>query len=122
MSALNGCRYCAGVHTATAVYLGVAEGTVARVRDDVTLAAAEPRLRPLLAYARKLTQAPASLTQMDADAVFAAGWAEPALHDAVAVCCLFNFMTRYVGAWGSRRMPSTSPWRARDWANTATMR
>ena len=82
VSALNGCRYCTGVHTATAEFLGVPTGTVARLTDDVALAAAPPKLRPLLAYARKLTQSPAGITQADADAVFDAGWEEQALHDA----------------------------------------
>ena len=100
VSSLNGCRYCAGVHTAVVEFMGVAEGTVARLKDDVTLAAAAPKLRPLLAYARKLTQSPAGITQADADAVFDAGWEEQALHDAVAVCCLFNFMNRYVEGLG----------------------
>ena len=40
------------------------------------------------------------MTQADADAVYAAGWDEQALHDAVAVCALFNFMNRYVQGLG----------------------
>lgn len=100
VSSLNGCRYCTGVHTATAEFLGVPAGTVARLADDDEFAAAEPRLRPILAYARKLTRSPTSITQADADAVLDAGWDEQALHDAVAVCCLFNFMNRYVEGLG----------------------
>jgi hypothetical protein len=34
------------------------------------------------------------ITPEDADAMLAAGWAEQALHDAVAVCGLFNMMNR----------------------------
>ena len=38
----------------------------------------------------------------DAEAVFAAGWDERALHDAVLVCALFNFMNRMVEGLGIR--------------------
>jgi hypothetical protein len=43
---------------------------------------------------------PTRMRQADADAVFAAGWDEAALHSAIAVCCLFNFMNRLVEAHG----------------------
>ena len=36
----------------------------------------------------------------DAEAVFAAGWHEQALHDAVSVCSLFNLMNRLVDGLG----------------------
>ena len=41
---------------------------------------------------------PTRMTQ--ADAVFAAGWDEAALHSAIAVCCVFNFMNRLVDGHG----------------------
>ena len=40
------------------------------------------------------------MTPGDAEAVFAAGWDERALHDAVNVVCLFNFMNRLVEGHG----------------------
>jgi alkylhydroperoxidase family enzyme len=54
----------------------------------------------VLRYVGKLTATPAKLTQADADAVFAAGWDEQALYDAVLVCALFNFMNRMVDGLG----------------------
>ena len=48
----------------------------------------------------KLTQTPARMTEQDAKAVFAAGWSEAALYDAVKVCALFNFMNRIVEGTG----------------------
>jgi hypothetical protein len=47
------------------------------------------------------------MTQSDADAVFAAGWGEAELHDAVLTTCLFNFMNRLLeghGVKGSREL------------------
>jgi hypothetical protein len=45
------------------------------------------------------------MTQADADAVYAAGWNERALYDAVLVCCLFNFMNRVVEGLGLTPIP-----------------
>jgi hypothetical protein len=45
------------------------------------------------------------MTQHDADAVFAAGWDEAALHDAVLTVCLFNFMNRLVEGHGVKGTP-----------------
>ncbi|HKN56247.1 MAG TPA: peroxidase, partial [Amycolatopsis sp.] len=42
------------------------------------------------------------MTEADAEAVFAAGWDESALHTAVLVCALFNFMNRMVEGLGIR--------------------
>ena len=65
----------------------------------------ELRLEPILAYAKKLTLTPTRLTQADADAVFAAGWSERALHDAVLTTCLFNFMNRLLEGHGCHGNP-----------------
>jgi hypothetical protein len=40
------------------------------------------------------------MTAADAEAVLAAGWEEPALHDAASVCGLFNLMNRLVEGLG----------------------
>ncbi len=58
------------------------------------------RLKPLLRYARKLTLTPSKITPGDAEALLAAGWEEQALHDAVAICGLFNLMNRLVEGLG----------------------
>ena len=49
--------------------------------------------------------------QDDADAVFAAGWDEKALHDAIAVTARMNFMCRLVQGYGFTPM---SPEKARE--------
>lgn len=100
VSGLNQCRYCHGVHTVTAERFGVPEGLLQDLMTDPERADIEEKLRPLLAYVRKLTEAPARLTDADARAVYEAGFDERALHDAVAVAALFNFMNRYVDGLG----------------------
>jgi alkylhydroperoxidase family enzyme len=67
---------------------------------DLATAPVDSKLRPILAFVKKLTLTPARMTQADADAVFAAGWDEAALHSAIAVCCVFNFMNRLVDGHG----------------------
>jgi uncharacterized peroxidase-related enzyme len=100
VSAINGCRYCRGVHTATAEVLGFAAGTVGALMGEIDKAAVDDRLKPILHYAAKLTRQSDGLTQADADAVFAVVWDDQALHDAVSVCALFNFMNRLVEGLG----------------------
>ncbi|MFQ5973614.1 MAG: carboxymuconolactone decarboxylase family protein, partial [Alphaproteobacteria bacterium] len=100
VSRLNACRYCAGVHTAVAEDNGVAAGTVEALIDDLNAADVEPKLAPILAYVRKLTEAPHRMGRADYDAVMAAGWDERALGDAIAICALFNFFNRLVEGHG----------------------
>jgi uncharacterized peroxidase-related enzyme len=100
VSGLNACGYCHGVHTATAEAFGIGEGTLAALLEDVDTAPVAERMKPVLRYARKLTLTPSKMTPGDAEAVLAAGWEEQALHDAVAVCGLFNLMNRLVEGLG----------------------
>lgn len=100
VSGLNACHYCHGVHTATAEQFGVAEGLLVQLLDDPLQAPVDDRMKPVLAYVKKLTLTPSHMTPADAEGVFAAGWNEQALHDAVSVCALFNFMNRFVQGMG----------------------
>ena len=100
VSGLNQCRYCHGVHTVVAERFGVPEGLLQDLMTDPETAAVEAKLRPLLAYVRKLTETPSRLTGHDAQVIYDAGWDERAVHDAVAVAALYNFMNRYVEGLG----------------------
>jgi AhpD family alkylhydroperoxidase len=71
VSGLNACRYCHGVHQATAQAFGVGEGTLAALLTDVGTAEVPERMKPLLRYAAKLTLTPAKITPEDAEAVLA---------------------------------------------------
>ena len=63
------------------------------------------KLKPVLAYIRTLTLTPTRMTQKDADSVYKAGWDERALYDAVQICCLYNFMNRFVEGLGLMPRP-----------------
>jgi uncharacterized peroxidase-related enzyme len=100
VSGVNECGYCHGVHTATAEAFGIPEGLLEALLADLDTAPVDEKIRAVLRYVGKLTTAPARLTDDDAAAVLAAGWDERALHDAVIVCALFNFMNRMVNGLG----------------------
>jgi uncharacterized peroxidase-related enzyme len=100
VSGLNDCQYCYGVHAETAAAFGVDAAVFEELLADVDTARVDLRLKPILKFARQLTLAPAKATQALADAVFAAGWTEADLHDAVLTVGLFNLMNRLLEGHG----------------------
>jgi uncharacterized peroxidase-related enzyme len=100
VSGLNECQYCFGVHAETARLFGMPEEQLRKLLFDPDHVEMEPRMRPLLEYVRRLALSPQQLVQADADAVFAAGWSERALHDAILTTCLFSFMNRLLDGHG----------------------
>ncbi len=100
VSGLNACRYCHGVHEATARAFGLPPGVLDALLADVDAAPIDTHLKPLLRYARKLTLEPARMTQRDVDAMLEQGLGEQAALDVAAVCGLFNLMNRLVEGAG----------------------
>ena len=101
VSGINRCQYCHGVHAETAkAYDDIPREAVDRMFADLETAGFEERLKPILRLARKLTEAPAGVTEKDTRAVLDAGWSEEALHDAIMVVCCFNFMNRLLEGHG----------------------
>ena len=86
VSGVNACRYCHGAHASVAKLFGVPEVLIRDLVADVQTAPVEEKLRPVFAYLSKLTLTPTRMTQADAEAVYAAGWDERALYDAVLIC------------------------------------
>lgn len=105
VSGVNACRYCHGAHTAAAKQFGVSEQLISDLLANVRTAGIDTKMVPILDYVRKLTLAPTTMTQADADAVYAAGWSERALYDAIQICCLYNFMNRFVEGIGLTPIP-----------------
>lgn len=102
VSGVNACGYCHGVHTVTAEACGIEAGAAPAAVSDLDTAPVDEKMRPVLRYVGKLTREPSSVTRADADEVLAAGWNEDALHSAIMVCALFNFMNRMVEGHGIR--------------------
>lgn len=99
-AAVAGCEFVGGAHAEVAYAWGVEPGLVERLVQDFDATALEPRLKALLAFVGKLAVQPGAIGQADADAVFAAGWDEQALHDAIAVTARAAFMQRLVQGLG----------------------
>ena len=99
-SGVAGCKFVYGAHSEVAYAWGIKHGMLDRLLDDLDTAPVEARLKPLLAFVRKLTLTPGEMSQADADAVFKAGWNEQALQDAIAVTARAAFMQRLVEGHG----------------------
>lgn len=100
VSGINQCRYCHGVHAETAKAYGISADAIDAMFEEGGEAGFGGKMAPLLKVARKLTKAPSSITEADAQAVYDAGWDEQALHDAIMVICCFNFMNRLLEGHG----------------------
>jgi len=105
VSALNGCTYCAGIHESAADAFGIESGLLAELLEDIDTAGVADRLKPVLHFVARLTLQPSRMMDKDSQAVFAAGWDEKALFDAVCVCAFYSFMNRYVDGTGLESAP-----------------
>jgi uncharacterized peroxidase-related enzyme len=108
VSGLNSCVFCFEAHRIYARAFGIDPAVIDALLHDIESAPVSDRLKPLLAYVRKLTLSPARMTEADAAAVYAAGWSEEALFDAIQTCALFNFMNRIVEGSGVAEYPETA--------------
>jgi uncharacterized peroxidase-related enzyme len=100
VSGLNNCDYCRAVHSQTAIALGIQTDVISEILSGSGFGDVDQRMRPVLAFVRKLTVSPGKITWTDVDQIFAAGWNDRALHDATAICALFNLMNRLVNGLG----------------------
>ncbi len=98
--ALNGCDYCYLTHRAVAEEFGIESTVIDEVLADLETASVDPRMKPVLRHAARLTTSPKDADKAEADAIYAAGWDETAVLHTVAVCALFNFMTRLIEGTG----------------------
>jgi len=100
VSGLNNCNYCHAVHSQTAVALGISADSISNLISNPQNADIDAQMEPVLAFVRKLTLSPGKITAADVDPIFAVGWNDRALHDATAICALFNLMNRLVNGLG----------------------
>ncbi len=100
VAGLINCQFAYVAHSAAAVARGIAPGLVEKLVADVVSAPVSDKLKPLLAFLKKLALTPTEVSQSDADAVFAAGWDEQAYHSAVAVAARMTFMSKIIHGHG----------------------
>jgi uncharacterized peroxidase-related enzyme len=100
VSGLNSCDYCYLPHSDVAKSFGIESGLVEELLQDIENAEIEEQFKPLLKFVKKITLTPEKMIQSDADAVFDAGWDEKSLFDSIMICCMFNFINRFVDGIG----------------------
>jgi uncharacterized peroxidase-related enzyme len=100
VSNLNQCRLCSHQHAALAAQRGIDVTILEGLLADIDGARISDQLKPIFRFVKKLTGEPGAITRADVDAVFAAGWSEAALEDAIAVCALFNMVNRLADGHG----------------------
>lgn len=105
VSGLNNCNFCFGAHRMFAQAHGVDADMFEKLITDPAAAGVDPRLLPILAYVKVLTQSPAMVTEELAAKVYQEGWGEEALFTAISVTALFNFMNRLVEGTGITANP-----------------
>lgn len=105
VSGLNSCIFCHGAHVVAAKAFGIDEEVFEGLLADVATSKVDDRMKPILVYVGKLTLSPSRIVTSDAEAVYAAGWDEQALFDAISVCALFNYMNRIIEGSGIKSDP-----------------
>src|SRR5271167_910672 len=63
VSGLNVCAYCHTTHVAVAAACGMAPELFEALLADIETAPVEPKMKPILNYAKKLTLSPARMTE-----------------------------------------------------------
>ena len=63
-----GCTFVYVAHSQVAYAWGIEEGLIDKLLENIDTAPVEARLKPLLAFVRKLSLTPGEMTQNDADA------------------------------------------------------
>ena len=82
---------------------GIPGEVFGKVQIDLDHPAITARLRPVLAFVRRLTVDPAGTGPGDAEAVYAAGFSEEGLFDIISVTALYNFMNRILEGAGIKK-------------------
>lgn len=100
ISGLNDCGFCFHAHAPAAIAFGIDESIFCDMEIKLDTPKIEEKFKPILGYVKKLTLTPTQVTKADVDAIYAAGWNEQAFMDVVGICCVVNFMNRFVNGVG----------------------
>ncbi len=100
VSRLNSCPYCHDVHNEAVKAYGMNEALTRQLMDDPDSADIDDDFKVLLTLVRKVTEGAYRVSESDYERMYAAGWGDDAIHDAIIVTCLFNFMNRLVSSFG----------------------
>lgn len=91
VAAANKCQYCSAVHSLTCKTLGIDEGTLKALAEDITVLSPQ-RVQAIIQFALKCSTDRANLTEADYDAVRAQGIGDEELVDIVTLVALGNYL------------------------------
>ena len=72
--------------------------------DDLETSALAEKDKALLRFVTKVNHRAWEITAEDMKPLYAAGWTDEAIYNAVTVCALFNFYNRWIDATGVHAM------------------
>ncbi len=78
------------------------------VLDDYASAPLSTQDRALFRLIDKVVADSTAIRMADLDEARAAGWSDEALYDAITVCALFAFYTRWIDATGVHDLPAAA--------------
>lgn len=99
VSGLNACEFCFGAHRTMAQAFGIDPVVFEGLMRDIETSGVSERLKPLLQYAKKVTERD-SVLPGDVRAITDAAWTEGTMRDVLMITCLYNFMNRLVDGAG----------------------
>lgn len=114
VSSQNNCHYCQSIHGAiAAAHLDGNEELVDCVKQDYHSAAITPKLKALLAIARKVQQDGKKVTTEDVEAARSEGATDLEIHDTVLIAAAFCMYNRYVDGLATVQPQDPSLYRER---------
>ena len=78
------------------------------VLENYTKAPISNAEKALFAFIAKVNAESITTGPADIDALYAVGWTDEAIYDAITVCALFNFYNRWIDATGVHEMPEAA--------------
>lgn len=94
VSSLNRCEYCTRHHAEALNFYWKDQRRLKRLIEDYTRLDLPPAERAMLDYAKKLTQAPAGITEEDVQRLREAGFSDEEILNINLVASYFNFVNR----------------------------
>ena len=75
-----------------------------RLESDLDSCSLPEKEKALLRFVDKVNHDPFSISAEDMQPLYAVGWSDEAIYDAITVCGLFNFYNRWIDAAGVHPM------------------
>ncbi len=100
VSATNGCPYCVNHHAEALNFYWKDDARIAQAKRDWRMLDLPEKTRAMLAYAVQLTEAPATVTEADIEALRAAGLSDKDILDVNLIASYFNFVNRIASGLG----------------------